>query len=65
MVYNIYSKLAIIDSDDSIYFNMLKDKIKATEMKEIAKYLYSRGNSKVKEYFEKIQLSTSLDNLYK
>lgn len=65
MVDKVYSKLAIIDKDDSIYFQMLRDKIKAEEMKTIWKYLYSRWNSEVKSYFEKIQLSTNLDRLYK
>lgn len=65
LVDNIYSKLAIIDKDDSIYFNMLRDKIKAEEMKAIWKYLYSRWNSQVKEYFETIKLSANLDRLYK
>lgn len=65
LVTKLYSKLAIIDKDDSIYFQMLKDRVKVAEMKQLAKDLYKWWNSSVKEYFEKIQLSENLDKLYR
>lgn len=65
LVTKIYSKLAIIDKNDSFYFQKLKDRIKVEEIKKLSKEIYATGNQAVKDYFEKIQISTNLDNLYK
>ena len=65
MVTNLYSKLAIIDKDDSFYFHKMEDMIKVQQMETLAKELYGRGNQAVKDYFQKIQLSANLDKLYK
>ena len=65
MVTKLYSKLAIIDKDDSFYFHKMEDMIKVQQMETLAKELYGRGNQAVKDYFQKIQLSANLDKLYK
>ena len=65
MVAGTYSKLCMIDKSDGIYFQKLKDRIKVENIKNLAKELYITGNDDVKKYFNKIKLSTNLDNLYK
>lgn len=61
----VYSKLCFIDKDDSGAFTKLADKERARQMIVLAKELYANWNNDVKKYFEDIQLSSNLKNLYK
>jgi len=64
MVEGTYSKLCMIDKNDSLYFQKLKDREKAKQMIAIAKELYTTGNQEVKTYFDDIKLSANMDRLY-
>ena len=64
LVHELYSKLAIIDFSDNIYFQRLKDRLKAQQMVSIAKELYANGNWEVKDYFDNIKLSANMERLY-
>lgn len=65
MIDKIYSKLVIIDKDDSWQFSKLSTYKKAQEMLKIARELYLQGNSEQKKYFEKIELWNNIKMLYK
>lgn len=65
LVTQIYNKLAIIDKNDSFYFQKMKDRVKVEQVITLCKELYGKGSQQVKDYFEKIQLGANLENLYK
>ena len=65
LIDKIYSKLVIIDKNDSKTFQKFKDRIRVNEIITLAKMLYNNWNSDVRKYFENIQLSKNLDILYK
>ena len=64
MVDKTYSKLCMIDKNDSFYFQRLKDRAKVAEMVAIAKELYTKGSQEVKDYFDGIKLSATMDRIY-
>lgn len=64
MVDKIYWCLVFIDEDDSWKFTSLANKRKAQEMIALAKQLYNTGNRKQQQYFEQIQLSKNINQLY-
>jgi hypothetical protein len=61
----IYSKLVIIDKDDSGSYSKLREYKKAQEMLKLAKELYMNWNKEQKQYFEQIMLTKNIETLYK
>lgn len=60
-----FSLYAIVDKDDSWKFKLFKQHQKAKEFIELAKDLYKEWTPEIKKWFDGIQLSKNITELYK